>query len=230
MKTRFLKSVVLGAVVCGVTVTSTAALAGTGIGGVFGLGALNRVNVSTVLEGSTNGQQLRVVNNATSGRGTTGIGIQTARNVPPLAVDSTTKVTNLNADLLDGRTSTAFVAGGGHITSARLEETVPGADATVLAVPTFGTIEATCAPTGFGLLWRNRTNPSTPLDVWVVHDGITRFVTQATSNVATQLALDVKGDELFTEQAGRPGHTATITASAHWDPTGCIFHAQAVTQ
>src|SRR5206468_2178511 len=111
-----------------------------------------------------------------------------------------------------------------------LEQAIPGPDATVLAVPTFGTVEATCAPTGFGMLWRNRTNPSTPLDVWVVHDGVTRFVTQATTNVATQIALDVKGDELFTEQAGRPGHTATITASGHWSPTGCIFHAQAITQ
>jgi hypothetical protein len=230
MNTRFLKGVVLGAVVCGVTLTATAALAGTAIGGVFGLGALNRVNASTVLEGSTNGQQLRIVNTAGTGSGTTGIGIQTAPNEPPLAVNSTTKVNHLNADLLDGQSSTAFVAGGGRITSARLEEAILGANAAVLAVPTFGTIEATCAPTGFAMLWRNRTNPSTPLDVWVVHDGVTRFVTQATSNVATQIALDVKGDELFTEQAGRPGHTATITASGHWDPTGCIFRAQAITQ
>jgi hypothetical protein len=231
MKTRFLKGVVLGAVVAGLTVTSTAAVAGTGIGGVFNLGAANTVNASTVLQGSTSGhQQLRVVNNATTGAGTTGIGIHTAPNEPPLAVDSKIKVSNLNADLLDGQSSTAFVAGGGHISSARLVETIPGADATVLSVPTFGTIEATCAATGFGLLWRNRTNPSTELDVWVVHDGVTRFVTQPTTNDATQMALDVKGDELFTEQVGRTGHTATITTAAHWSPTGCIFHAQAVTQ
>jgi len=231
MKNRLLKGVVLGAVVCGVTVTSTAALAGTGIGGVFNLGATNRVNASTLLQGTTTGQQLRVVNSASTGSGTTGIGIHTAPNEPPLAVDSTTMVNNLNADLLAGQTSTAFVAGGGHITSARLDQTIPGANATVLSVPTFGTVEATCAPTGFGLLWRNRTNPSTPLDVWVVEQGgVARFVTQATSGTATQIALDVKGDQLFTLQAGRSGHTATITASAHWSPTGCIFHAQAITQ
>lgn len=231
MKTTFLKGVVLGAVVCGTTVVSTAAFAGTGIGGVFNLGTTNAVNASTVLSGSTSGQQLRVVNNAGTGTGTTGIGIHTAPNEPPLAVDSTTKVNNLNADLLDGQTSAAFVAGGGHIVSARLTETIPGANATVLSVPTFGTVEATCASTGFGLLWRNRTNPSTPLDVWVVEQGgVTRFVTQATANTATQIALDVKGDQLFTEQAGRPGHTATITTAAHWSPAGCIFHAQAITQ
>ena len=231
MQTRVLKGVVLGAVVFGMTVVSTAALAGTGIGGVFNLGATNTVNAPTVLQGSTSGQQLRVVNNTGTGTGTTGIGIHTAPNEPPLAVDSKIRVDNLNADLLDGQSSASFVAGGGNITSARLTETVPGANSTVLAVPTFGTVEATCAPTGFGLLWRNRTNPSTPLDVWVVEQGgVTRFVIQATSNVATQIALDVKGDQLFTEQAGRPGHTATITTSAHWSPTGCIFQAQAITQ
>ena len=159
-----------------------------------------------------------------------GIGIHTALNEPPLAVNSTTKVDNLNADLLDGQSSTAFVAGGGRIVSARLEEPVPGASAVALSVPTFGTLEASCAATGFGMVWRNRTSPSTALDVWVVHDGVTRFVTQATSNVATQIALDVKGDELFSAQVGRTGHTATITTSAHWSPTGCAFHGEAIMQ
>ena len=230
MKTRFLQGVMLGAVVGGMTLVSTAALAGTGIGGALNLGRTNTVNASTVLRGSTNGQQFRVSNSASTGSSTTGIGIHTAANKPPLAVDSKTKVNNLNADLLDGQTSAAFVAGGGQILSARLEESIPGANANVLAVPGFGTIEATCTPTGFGLLWRNRTDPSTALDVWVVHEGVTRYVTQAANNVATPLAIDVKGDELFSEQVGRPGHTATITTSAHWTPTGCVFHGEAVVQ
>lgn len=230
MRSSFIKGVVLGAVVCGMTLGATAAFAGTGIGGVFNLGTANTTNASTVLQGSTSGPQLRVVNNATTGTGVTGIGIHTAATKPPLVVDSQTKVNNLNADLLDGLTSTAFVAGGGRISSARLQETIPGANAVVLTVPTFGTIEATCAATGFGMLWRNGTSPSSALDVWVVHDGVTRFVTQASSNVATQIALDVKGDELFTAQVGRPGHTATITTAGHWSPTGCVFHAQAIMQ
>src|SRR5947208_472368 len=77
----------------------------------------------------------------------------------------------------------------------------------------------------------NRATPSSPLDVWVVEQGgVTRFVTQATANTATDLAIDVKGDQMFTAQIGRPGHTATITTAAHWSPTGCIFHAQAIVQ
>jgi len=82
-----------------------------------------------------------------------------------------------------------------------------------------------------GLSWRNRTNPSTPLDVWVVEaGGTTRYVQQPSAGTVTNLAVDVKGDETFTEQVGRPGHTATIVESAHWTPGGCIFAAQAVVQ
>jgi len=225
---RFAKVVVLVAIVSSSTVVSTAALAGTGIGGVFNLGTTNRTNASTVLQGSTNGSQLRVVNDARTG---TGIGIRTAANEPPLAVNSQRRVDNLNADLLDGQSAAAFVSGSGQIVSARHEATIPGANSVVLTVPTFGTVEASCQLTGFGLSWRNRTNPSTPLDVWVVEaGGTTRYVQQPSAGTVTNLAVDVKGDETFTEQVGRPGHTATIVESAHWTPGGCIFAAQAVVQ
>jgi hypothetical protein len=76
-------------------------MAGSGIGGVFNLGKTNSVNASTVLSGSTNGQQLRVVNPNT-GAGATGVGISTSPSRPPLAVNSTVRVRNLNADLVDG--------------------------------------------------------------------------------------------------------------------------------
>jgi hypothetical protein len=230
MKTPFLKGLVFGAVVCGVTVGSTAALAGTGIGGVFNLGRTNTANASTVLQGSTKGQQLRVVNNASGGNGVTGIGIRTASNAPPLAVNSKTRVNNLNADLLDGQTAAAFVTGGGQIVSARLAPPISDTTSTLLAVPTFGVLEATCAASGFELAWINRTSPSTALDVWFAHDGVTDFVTQAAFNDGNKLANAVQGDELFSEQVGRTGHTATITTAAHWSVTGCVFHAQAITQ
>jgi hypothetical protein len=230
MKTPFLKGLVFGAVVCGVAVGSTAALAGTGIGGVFNIGTSNRTNASTVLSGTTNGQQFRVVNNSRTGTGVTGIGIHTAANEPPLAVDSKTRVNNLNADLLDGQTSAAFVAGGGQIVSARLAPPISDTTATLLAVPNLGVLEATCASSGFQLEWINRTSPSTALDVWVAHDGVVDFVTQAAFNDGNKLARDVQGDELFSEQVGRTGHTATITTAAHWSVTGCVFNAQAITQ
>jgi hypothetical protein len=139
-------------------------------------------------------------------------------------------VNNLNADLLDGKTSADFVAGGGHIASANFAPPISDAASTLLAVPTFGALEATCAPTGFQLSWRNLTSPSTSLDVWISHDGVTDFVVQAAANDANKLATHVQGDDLFNLQVGRSGHTATITTSAHWTPTGCVFDAQAVMQ
>ena len=230
MKTPFLKGLVFGAVVCGVMVGSTAALAGTGIGSVFNIGTANRTNASTVLTGSTNGQQFRVVNNHPAGHGVTGIGIHTATNEPPLAVNSKTRVNNLNADLLDGQTSAAFVAGGGQIVSGRLAPPISDTTLTLLEVPTFGVLEATCAANGFELAWINRTSPSTALDVWMAHDGVTDFVTQPAFNDGNKLANADQGDELFTEQVGRTAHTATITTAAHWSVTGCVFTAQAITQ
>ena len=61
MRSGFVKGVVMGAVVAGLTLVSTAAFAGTGIGGVFNLGSTNTANAPTVLQGSTTGPQLRGV-------------------------------------------------------------------------------------------------------------------------------------------------------------------------
>jgi dolichol kinase len=58
MQGKFIKGVVTGAVVSGLTLASTAAFAGSGIGAVFNLGKTNAVNATSVLQGSTNGQQL----------------------------------------------------------------------------------------------------------------------------------------------------------------------------
>ncbi len=60
-----------------------------------------------MLQGSTNDQQLRVVNTNTGSRAY-GIGIHTDPSRPPLAVNSRTKVASLNSDLLDGLDSTAL--------------------------------------------------------------------------------------------------------------------------
>jgi hypothetical protein len=230
MKRSFLKGATFGAVVCGMTLVSTAAFAGTGIGSVFNLGTANRTNASTVLVGSTNGQQLRVANNATTGTGVTGIGIHTAANEPPLAVDSKTLVNNLNAALLDGQTSAAFVTGGGRVTNAQIALPISDSSSTVLGVAGFGSVEATCAQTGFEMAWRNQTTPSTALNVWMLHDGVTDFVVQPASGDANKIVDGNQGNGLFGVQVGRSGHVANITTAAHWSPAGCAFQAQAVSQ
>jgi hypothetical protein len=133
MKTTFVKGIALGAVVSALTLASTAAFAGSGIGGVFNLGKVNTVNGTTALQGSTNGQQLHVVNSNT-GTAATGIGIQTSATRPPLVVNSNVKVANLNADLLDGLDSTA------------LQKRVTGACANGTAIASIGaTGSVTCS-------------------------------------------------------------------------------------
>lgn len=155
MKPTFFKGVVIGAGTSVLVMTAAAALAGTGVGGIFNLGVTNSVDDQSALVGTVdNGAQFSVRNDGTGfgirsyssgGRGilgqhnsTTGTlaGVEGAtistdpnaiairgRNtgggsaldllvangsVPPFRVNSSAKVGGLNADLLDGRDSSAF--------------------------------------------------------------------------------------------------------------------------
>jgi hypothetical protein len=101
------KGIFLGAAVGALTLLSTAAFAGSGVGGVFNLGKTNPVNAKTELSGSTNDQQLRIANSNT-GSHATGVGIQVATGRPPLVIGSSTKVTHLNADFVDGLHSSSL--------------------------------------------------------------------------------------------------------------------------
>jgi hypothetical protein len=86
---------------------ATMALAGTGVGGVFNLGQTNTVNAVTKLVGSVAGPSLQIDNNSTNAQATA-LDLQVEPNKPPMKVNRTTKVTNLNADLLDGKDSSAI--------------------------------------------------------------------------------------------------------------------------
>jgi hypothetical protein len=161
MRRGTLKAAVVGGIAGAFVVAGTAALAGTGIGGVFNLGQSNFVNAPTKLSGSTSGPQLQVSNSSADehsivataqngagvalygvhtgatgmGAGVRGqsaapyapgvLGVNTA-NGPglsamvtpghaPLHVNSNGKVPNLNADLLDGRSSSAFLPSTGSL-------------------------------------------------------------------------------------------------------------------
>ena len=108
MQGTFLKGVVVGAITSTVMLIATTALAGNGIGAVFNLGKTNSVDATTRLTGSTAGRMLQVTNTG-GGSGATGIGITVESGKPPLVVNSSTKVANLNADRLDGQNANAFL-------------------------------------------------------------------------------------------------------------------------
>ena len=100
------KFTVLAVVTALTLATASVAVAGSGIGGVFNLGKTNTVNALSRLDGSTLNSMLRI-NQLGSG---TALNLQVQDpNKPPMAINSSTKVDNLNSDLLDGQDSTNFL-------------------------------------------------------------------------------------------------------------------------
>jgi hypothetical protein len=88
---------------------ASAALAGTGVGDAFNLGRINTVNRISQLVGSTDNPMLRITNNNT-GTDATALTLQVEPGLTPMKVNSSTQVSNLNADLVDGRSASSFVA------------------------------------------------------------------------------------------------------------------------
>ena len=107
---RKLRSALLGAATAALIVTTTTALAGSGVGGVFNLGQTNTVNQKTTLTGATADPEL-VVQNTGSG---TALNLIGGAGAAPFRVNSNTKVASLNADFLDGLDSTGFWKLGGN--------------------------------------------------------------------------------------------------------------------
>lgn len=126
-----LKTAIVAALVGATTATATAAVAGSGVGGIFNLGKTNAVNAPSALTGFTAGNQLAVANTsaAAASRAIYGYGqnATAAANVlqnagggsalsllvnagkAPFTTNSATKVANLNADQLDGLDQSSFL-------------------------------------------------------------------------------------------------------------------------
>lgn len=97
----FLKGAAVGGIGAALVLTATSALAGSGIGGIFNLGQANTVNAQSSLKGATAKKNLQITN---TGSGSA-LGLRVHAGHPPMVVNSSTKVANLNADRLDGLTS-----------------------------------------------------------------------------------------------------------------------------
>jgi hypothetical protein len=108
-----LKAAAIGAAVAAVVATAAVALAGTGTGSVFNLGQTNTVNAQSTLTGNAGAApQLKVENTG----GGPAVSAVVKAGSAPLKVSSSTKVGNLNADLLDGVSSTGFLRSSGDST------------------------------------------------------------------------------------------------------------------
>lgn len=90
--------------------TASTALAANGQS--FILGSTNNVaTLLTRLTANINNPTLQLVNTST-GTASTALRLTTATNKPPMSVNSSTKVTNLNADKVDGQDAEALLPGG----------------------------------------------------------------------------------------------------------------------
>ena len=77
------------------------------------LGFPNSASSSTQLTGTVNGKLVKLTNNS-GGGSASALSLNVASGKPPMTVNSSTKVNNLNADQLDGQDSSAFLPAGGE--------------------------------------------------------------------------------------------------------------------
>jgi hypothetical protein len=130
---RQLRNVLLGALIL-VFVTAGTAFAASA-GSPFRLGVLNTINVLTRLTGTRAGPMLRITNNGTG----TALQLLVKPGRPPLTTNSTTKVTNLNADSVDGLDSSAFLPVAGKAADS---DRLDNLDSTRFMGATVTTVEA----------------------------------------------------------------------------------------
>jgi hypothetical protein len=116
---NFLSGAAVGGLTAALVLIAATALAGTGVGAVFNLGKINRVNRLSTLQGEADTQLLRVNNKG----GGPALSLITEPGVQPITTNSTTTVPNLSAGLLDGKDSTEFLAVDGKAADAAHADT-----------------------------------------------------------------------------------------------------------
>ena len=199
------KGTLIAAVVLSLVLTSTV-LAGTGVGAVFNLGQANAVNARSILSGRVNAALLFITNSSTAynaaalvttSRSATSatliaenhsngpaLSLSTGDGVPPMTVNSESKVDNLNADLLDGYSARSFMTGSTFSMEVPTDQGILAGDGTYIksASCPYGTvllsggpasIDKTSTvldsfPTGTPNEWRVRINTNGVNDAWTV--------------------------------------------------------------
>jgi hypothetical protein len=97
----FTKGALAGGVGAVAVMGATAAIAGTGVGGIFNLGQTNTVNGTSTLTGSEAAPGLAVTNPNT-GAGATALSLSTAATKPNLSVSNSVQIAKLNSNYVQG--------------------------------------------------------------------------------------------------------------------------------
>jgi hypothetical protein len=199
-------------------------------GGNFVLGQANTASSPTSLSAPVAGKTLQLTNTST-GTGATALGLTVASGKAPFSVNSTGKVTNLNADKLDGLDSTGLVQGRGSLLSNRIVVSTAGGPAnhTVLTLPGLGAIVAQCFSNGFNMGWQNNTGGN--VDFW--HESGPGWVAgiQQTNSTSYFVNRDQPGATMSVGWGNDPNlrrvATVTLVGYQSGDNAPCGLQAQA---
>jgi hypothetical protein len=101
-------------------------------GGNFILGRNNAADALTRLTANVNGSAMQIVNNTSPDANDTALHLRVQSGEAPMSVNSDGKVTDLNADQLDGQDSTAFSLAGHDHDSRYLGKTEKATDSELL--------------------------------------------------------------------------------------------------
>jgi hypothetical protein len=149
-------------------------------GGNFILGQGNSASSTTGLSAGTTGPALRVTNTSTGTAGS----FNAAAGHPALAVNTTAKVSKLNADLLDGKDSTSFASTANYRQVGPVAITAPDQSSNGTTIATVGNF------TFAGACFRDLGGP--PMDTVVID--IQSAVGHSTFGTMTQAPAGGAGD------------------------------------
>jgi hypothetical protein len=228
-----LKSAAVGGV-AGVALAVTAvALGGSGVGGVFSLGADNTVNKTTTLRNTSSfsGPQLQVKNTS----GGPALNLQVASGKPPLTVNSSARVTNLNADTVDGTDSSQLLRGPGRVVSGSVDLGINESIAPINPRdPTFAVgYDCPASPGMDGQLWFLNQEPNTTVDLYVDKGGTDPLYSSFAAGDAAYTATAPSGEFVTYRAQWSNGKSATIWVATRHQAvsaqSSCHAQAQAVT-
>ncbi|MDX6513889.1 MAG: hypothetical protein QOE36_3393 [Gaiellaceae bacterium] len=259
-----LKTAVVAAIIGAVAATGTVAFAGSGIGGVFNLGQSNYVNHESLLAGSTAADQLDVANLNTGSSakalgllgksptaaagvvsntgGGPALGLTVNSGKTPFTVNSATRVTNLNADKLDGIDSRSFAQTypGMPSNAAGTAKTLLGSNAVslgstggLITVPGVAHFDASCI-TNMAYLTFTADAPGTLFSDGTSGGSPTFAVFQPGESGQLVVALNGAGRLTVHWFVGTPGAQSgqTLVSMTVFAYSGspCVFTATAVVQ
>ena len=198
----------------------------------FLLNTSNTSTAQTVLNGSAvSGKAALQVTNTSAGAGGTALGLSVASGHAPFTVSSGAgKVANLNADLLDGKDSTAFTSGtgGNNWGGATIAHGTSAVFAGIGGARGYQ-VSATCQASLSPRSWTIANTGTTTFDLYSTVTGVAD-IHKLTAGSSVALLEASVGPQSVTFQLFWPGSKLiTIITSSSQSNAGCEFVTHVIT-